>query len=106
MDNMVSVERVRIRDIFASFKDIILGAPNQESDKVIEDKLQKVYEVEKEIGASKNIESLVNRVTTYASKATKKRGLAKLTQKDIKSTDIKEQQEMEVEEIEENDLEK
>ena len=49
------IEKVKLRDIFASLKNIIAGDKTSEDEKITDKKLQEIYKAEKELGATDSI---------------------------------------------------
>ena len=61
MNNLINenvVEKVKIRDILLTLKNIIAENKSDENEKITDKKLQEVYKVEKEIGATDSIAKL------------------------------------------------
>ena len=86
MDNLVSeniIKKVRIRDIFASLKDIISENKTSKDEIEIEKRLQEIYKTEKELGATGSIENLTTELQTHETpkkkrSAKSKDGVAKI----------------------------
>ena len=59
------VDRVKLRDILASLKNIVVGNKSSEDEIIVDRKLQEVYKAEKEIGATDNIANLVKELEMH-----------------------------------------
>lgn len=61
MDNLVKenvIEKVKFKDIIIEIKNIIVGDTASEDEKTTNKKLQEIYIIEKELGATDSIENL------------------------------------------------
>lgn len=88
MDNMMSVERVKLRDIIAVIRDIFSTSKDVENDKLVNKKLQAVYEVEKEIGATKGIMSAEKFLEKYTSKSSRKKSIRKVEPMEVEFMEV------------------
>lgn len=52
------IEKVKIRDILESLKDIFSGKKSSKDENIVDKKLQEIYKVEKELGVTANIANL------------------------------------------------
>lgn len=59
------IEKVKFRDILASLKSIVAGNKSNEDEKIIDKKLQEVYKVEKELGATDSITNLTKELEMH-----------------------------------------
>ncbi|MGN1303188.1 MAG: hypothetical protein ACI4VO_06155 [Clostridia bacterium] len=73
------IEKVRLRDIFASLKNIIAGDKTSEDEKITDKKLQEIYKAEKELGATDSIANLTKELEMQ--EAPKKKKSARNTEK-------------------------
>ena len=108
MENMVSVEKIKVKDILATIRDFFSTSDSVENNKALNEKLQKVYEIEKEIGATKSINSAEKFVQLFASKVSKKKDIASVRSEDSKTATINKQHSNQILDMEEeiDDLEK
>ena len=68
MNNLINenvVEKVKIRDILATLKNIIAENKSDENEKIIDKKLQEIYKVEKELGATDSIANLTKELEMH-----------------------------------------
>ena len=68
MDNLVNeniIEKVRLRDIFISLKNIFSENKTNKDEIEIEKRLQEIYKTEKELGATGSIEKLTKELQTH-----------------------------------------
>ena len=84
MNNLINenvVEKVKIRDILAALKNIIAENKSDENEKITDKKLQEIYKVEKEIGASDSIANLTKELEMHETPKKKRttRNLNKVT---------------------------
>ena len=84
MNNLINenvVEKVKIRDILLTLKNIIAENKSDENEKITDKKLQEVYKVEKEIGASESIANLKKELEMHETPKKKRntRNLNKVT---------------------------
>ena len=84
MNNLINenvVEKVKIRDILLTLKNIIAENKSDENEKITDKKLQEVYKVEKEIGASESIANLTKELEMHETPKKKRttRNLNKVT---------------------------
>lgn len=73
------IEKVRLRDIFASLKNIIAGDKTSEDEKITDKKLQEIYKAEKELGVTDSIANLTKELEMH--EAPKKKRVARNTEK-------------------------
>lgn len=108
MEEMVSVEKIRLKDIFATIKDMFSTSDNIENDKLVNEKLKKVYEIQDEIGATRRIISSERFVQKFALKPSKKKDIVTMRSEDSKKDIINRHQRNQVLNIEEeiDELEK
>lgn len=78
MDNMVFVERIKFRDIIETFRNLFATSENKENSEITNKKLQRVYEVEKELGATERINSREKFLGIFASKVSRKKSIEKV----------------------------
>ena len=90
-------EKVKIKDIFASLKEIFAGNKNDINQGILEQKLQEIYKVEFELGATDSISALEKDVENHTTtdRKIKSRKTSKMST-NIITTEIKNK------EIEEN----
>lgn len=84
MENMVSVEKIKLKDIFAIIRDMFSTLDNIEDDKRVNEKLKKVYEIQDEIGATKRIILAEKFVDKFAEKESKKKDITSVRSDDAK----------------------
>ena len=73
MDNMVSVERIKFGDMIRALGDIFKSSEDSENSEIVNKKLQRVLEVEKELGATGRINSRERFLEVFASKVSRKK---------------------------------
>ena len=73
------IEKVKLRDILASLKNIVAGNKSSENEKITDKKLQEVYKAEKEIGATDSIANLTKELEMH--ETPKKRRTSRNTEK-------------------------
>lgn len=84
MDSSINeniIEKVKFRDILESLKSIVVGNKSTNDEKLIDAKLQEIYKVEKEMGATASIEKLVKELEMHEEPKKRKtdRSLNKIT---------------------------
>lgn len=91
-------EKVRFKDILLGLKDIFGGSKSNESDEKLNQKLQEIYKVQSELGATKNIAALEKDVETHdILEDSKKKKSSRISTKKVISS--KEEKVLEKEEI-------
>lgn len=90
MDITQVYEKVKIKDLFTSLKDIFAGNKNDMNKEILEQKLQEIYKVEFELGATDSINALEKDIEnhTTSGKTIKSRKTSKITTNGI-TTEIK-----------------
>ena len=109
MDNQVNeniIEKVKIKDIFESFKEIISGKKTDNNKEIINQKLQAIYNAEKELGSTDSISILEKNIENHEIENDKKKKRTKATKKITENTNnviSTEMKKIEVIEKEENE---
>lgn len=85
MDNMQVSERIKVRDIFASLKDIFSKSEANENQEELEHKLKEIYKVQAEIRATEEIAALEKDIQTHTTskKSTKNKNTSKISTKRV-----------------------
>lgn len=92
MEEMVSVEKIKLKDIFVTIRDMFSTSDNIENDKVVNEKLKKVYEIQDEIGATRRIILSERFVQKFSIKPSKKKDIVTMRSEDTKKDIINRQQ--------------
>ena len=84
MDSSINenvIEKVKFRDILADLKNIVVGNKSSEDEKIIDKRLQEIYKVEKELGATDSIANLTKELEMHETPKKKRttRNLNKVT---------------------------
>lgn len=64
MENTVN-QKVKIRDIFSSLKDIFSGSKSNKNEEIVNQKLEAIYKVQSELGVTDSIAKLEKDIKTH-----------------------------------------
>lgn len=79
----VNNEKVRLRDIFSSLKDIFGTSKSEKEEDFIDKRVKDIYAVQTELGATKNIEALEKEIQKHGDVKTKKSSKILASKKEV-----------------------
>ena len=90
-------EKIKLRDIFASLKDIFVGSKTDENEDILNQKIQHIFKVQSELGATKSIEALEKEVETHEIEEKNKKKSSRIsTNKVISANEVEISNEIEI----------
>lgn len=72
--NENTVEKVKLRDIITSLKDVVFGNKINKDEDAVTKKIQEINQVEKELGATDSIEKLIKELETHETSKKRRTG--------------------------------
>lgn len=86
MENTVN-QKVKIKDIFSSLRDILSGSKSNKNEEIINEKLEAIYKVQSELGVTESIAKLEKDIKTHilSEKISKNRNTAKVSTRVVTS---------------------